>query len=99
MKNLCNKTRDVSNPYEIWLGTGGYEGWEWKVLKKYQAPDTEAKNPYARWFCAVSSPFTHGGCDMGDAYIKDITPHARMVKGEPDLKKVMREDVDKLNIF
>lgn len=98
-KNLCGKTRPISNPYEIWQGIGSYENWTWKVLKKYQTPENEAKNPYARWFCAVSSPFTHGSFDMGDTYIKDITPHAKMIKGEADLRKVMRDEVNKKNIF
>jgi hypothetical protein len=47
-------------------------GWVWKVWKKYQRPDLEAKNPYARWFCSVKSPFTYDGYDMGDTYISDI---------------------------
>lgn len=98
-KNQCGKTRPVSDPYEIWEGTGDYEGWTWKVLKKWQGPDNEAENPYARWMCAVSSPCTHGGYDYGDCYVKDITPHAVLAKGKPDLRSVMRDDVDKKNVF
>jgi len=99
MKNACGKTRPIENPYEVWIGIGRFDGWTWKVLKKYQSPENEASNPYARWFCAVSSPFTFGGYDYGDTYIKDITPYARMVKGDVDLRKVMRQEVDKQNIF
>lgn len=98
-KNLCGKTRPVDNPYEIWEGEGQYEGWTWKVLKKWQAPDKEVNNPYARWFCDVSSPFTAGGSDMGDCYVKDITPHARLVKGKPDLRSVMRDEANSKNLF
>jgi len=98
-KNLCGKTRPVEDPYEIWQGYGGCEGWEWRVLKKYQSPEKEKTNPYARWFCSVSSPFTHGGADMGDTYIKDVISSARMVKGTPDLGVVDRDEVDKRNIF
>ena len=54
--------------------------------------------PYARWFCWVSSPFCPDG-EYGDTYISDITPYARMIKGEPDLRKVMRSEVNKKNIF
>ena len=43
--NPCGKTRDVAEPYEVWKGPGGFE---WRVLKKYQKPELEAKNPYAR---------------------------------------------------
>lgn len=48
MKNLCAKTRKLDQPYEIWVGVGKFEGWEWRVLKKYQSPECEANNPYAR---------------------------------------------------
>jgi hypothetical protein len=98
MKNECGVMRKVDNPYEIWEGVGQFAGWTWKVLKKYQTPENEAKNPYARWLCAVSSPFTAGGEDWGDTYIKDITPYARMIKGKPDLRVVMREDINKQNL-
>ena len=66
-KNLCGKTRPATNPYEVW--TSG--DWSWTVLKKYQSPEKEASNPYARWFCLVKSPFVLHG-EMGDCYVKDI---------------------------
>jgi len=72
VKNLQAKTRDIENPYAIF-----YAGnWEWRVLKRYQSPDGEKKNEYARWLCAVQSPHTYGGWDMGDTYISDI-PNAK----------------------
>ena len=70
MKNECGKTRPQDNPYEIWTSLDGT--WEWKVLKKYQAPDKEAYNEYARWFCAVKSPFTYGSYELGDVYVREI---------------------------
>jgi len=66
--NTMGKTRDVNDPYEIYRAGG----WEWRVLKKYQSPENEAKNQYARWFCAVKSPYTFSGYDMGDTYISDV---------------------------
>jgi hypothetical protein len=91
-KNLCGKTRDVENPYEVWVGSGPLEGWEWRVLKKWQTPDKECNNPYARWFCAVKSPMTYGSWEYGDTYVKDVVGmYTRMVKGKPDLKAVMAE--------
>ena len=79
MKNECGKTRPQDNPYEIWKS---YDGtWIWKVLKKYQNPENEAKNPYARWFCAVRSPMTYGSWELGDVYVKDITKYAKKVEG------------------
>tara|TARA_R100000664_G_C2661240_1_gene77353 strand:+ start:332 stop:568 length:237 start_codon:yes stop_codon:yes gene_type:complete len=68
-KNLCGKTRDIDNPYEVWKGPRGFE---WRVLKKYQKPELEAKNPYARWYCAVKSDMTYGSFEYGDTYVSDI---------------------------
>lgn len=70
MKNECGKTRPVSDPYEVW--TNG--NWTWKVLKKYQRPDLEAKNQYARWFCAVTSPYATD--ELGDVYVNEIKRNA-----------------------
>ena len=56
-KNLCGKSRQADDPYEVWTGANGFE---WRVLKKYQNAENEAKNPHARWFCAVKSDFTYG---------------------------------------
>lgn len=81
MKNLCGKTRDVNNPYEVYRNGSG---WEWRVLKKYVGPDKEPGNPLsdpkkvdpeARWFCAVKSPMTHGTYDLGDEYVLNVIRH------------------------
>lgn len=77
-KNLCGKTRKPEDPYEIWQTPDGL--WEWRVLKKYQSPEKESKNPYARWLCAVKSPFTRGGYDWGDVYVNEIKGSAVRVK-------------------
>lgn len=90
MKNLCGKTREVTNPYEVWQA--GH--WFWVVLKKWQSPDKEKGNPYARWFCAVYTPATHGSynveklqpegsCDMGDTYVSEIKSVAVCVYRDP----------------
>jgi hypothetical protein len=71
MKNLCAKTRPLSNPYETW--TNG--SWVWRVLKKWQANDSK---PYARWFCHVTSPYCPQG-EMGDCYVADIKSVAQKV--------------------
>lgn len=73
-KNLCGKTRPDSNPYETWRSHDGT--WTWLVLKKYQSPEKEKANPYARWFCKVVTPMTGPMGDLGDVYVKDITGHA-----------------------
>ena len=100
MKNPYSKTRKQEDPYFIFQGIGSYEGWEWRVLKCYQSPENESKNPYARAFCFVTSPYCPDG-ELGDTYWKDIVSHARMIKGVPDLMKtdVMRQEVDSKNMF
>ena len=72
-KNECGKMREQDNPYEVWSNK---VGWEWRVLKKYQKPELEAKNPYARWFCAVKSPYTWGSFELGDVYVAEIKENA-----------------------
>ena len=67
-KNPCGKTVKVDNPYEIYKGNG----FEWRVLKKYQTPENEAKNPYARWYCAVKSDMTYDMWEYGDVYVSEI---------------------------
>ena len=71
MKNQCFKERKVEDPYEIWETPDGT--WQWRVLKKWQIDDSE---PYARWFCAVKSPFTYGKFDFGDVYVEEIKENA-----------------------
>jgi hypothetical protein len=65
-------------PIEVWETSDG--SWRWEVYRKYQKPEGEAKNPFARWFCKVKSPFTPQG-DIGDVYIKDIKSNAKKVQG------------------
>ena len=69
MKNECNKTRSLDDPYEVYRGPAGFE---WRVLKKYQNPERESENPYARWYCAVKSDFTYGEFELGDVYVSEI---------------------------
>lgn len=68
MKNLCAKTVKRENAYEVWQSFDG--SWTWYCLKKYQSPEQEAKNPYARWFCDVVTPICPDG-EMGDVYCND----------------------------
>ena len=77
MKNVCAKTRPVDNPYEVWKDYR--HGWTWKVLKKWQVDDNK---PYARWFCAVYSPYlpTSDDYELSDCYAKDIKDHAIKVE-------------------
>ena len=76
MKNAQNKTMPVNSPYEVWQSFDG--GWTWRVLKKYQNLEQEAKNEYARWFCLVISPFCPRG-ELGDVYVKTIQQQAKRI--------------------
>jgi hypothetical protein len=73
MKNKFNKERKPGNPYEIWGDSPFLPGWEWHVLKHWQADDAK---PYARWFCLVKSPIVPRG-EIGDVYVSDIKDEAR----------------------
>lgn len=70
-----NQRIQQDKPIEIWENKSA--GWKWKVFKKYQrSAEAEAKNPYARWFCGVSSPMTYGQDELGDVYVHEIQTHA-----------------------
>lgn len=74
-KNNCAKTVTRDNAYEVWRAGD----WTWFVLKKYQSPEKEATNSYARWFCDVVTPFCPEG-EMGDVYVSEIKQSARRIK-------------------
>jgi len=70
------KTVSVESPHAVFSGFGN-ANWEWHVLKTYKTPANEAKDPYARWFCLVKSPFIPEG-ELGDVYVCDITYNATL---------------------
>jgi hypothetical protein len=69
VKNPCGKLRAIERPYAVFRSE---DGWEWRVLRKNEAPDREARNPFASWFCATKSPFTFGRYECGDVYVSSI---------------------------
>jgi len=79
-KNECGKTRELDNPYEIWECKLPWGITEYRILKKYQAPINEAKNPFARWFTAGKSDATFGSWEYGDMYVKDIVSSGRRIQ-------------------
>ena len=76
-KNLCSKTVKRENAYEVWQSRDG--SWTWYCLKKYQSPDGEAANEYARWFCDVVTPICPDG-ELGDVYVREIKQNAVKIK-------------------
>jgi hypothetical protein len=88
IKNLQGKMVKRENAYEVWqndrpFSIGGdiqeVGTWTWYVLKKYQAPETEAKNQYARWLCDVVTPMCPNG-EMGDTYVADVKAWSKQIK-------------------
>ena len=63
-------------PIEVWESHNGE--WTWEVYKKYQKPENEAKNPYARWFCKVLTPIVPEG-ELGDVYVSEIQRYASKI--------------------
>ena len=68
------KTRDVTDPYEIWYRPD--INWAWAILKGYQKPNNIGTSQYDRVFCAVSSDTTReqmgSGYELGDAYVNEV---------------------------
>lgn len=75
-KNPCGKTVRRDQAYEVWQTPD--QSWTWYVLKKYQSPQAEAQNRYARWFCEVVTPLCPDG-ELGDTYVRDIQSVARCI--------------------
>ena len=67
--NPCAKRVTPEEAYEVWQSFDG--SWAYFVLKKYQSPEQEAKNTYARWYCMVQSPATPKG-EYGDVYVSTV---------------------------
>ena len=63
-KNKFGKSRKPSNPYAVYADPR--TGWTWKVLKTYKHVSSEAKDPYARWYMATTSPWVTD--ELGDGY-------------------------------
>jgi hypothetical protein len=85
-KNLCGKTRKVTEPYEIWICVN--IGWTWRVLKKWQDDDNK---PGGRWFCAVKTPMTYGRYDLGDVYVSDLKSCARKLTDKEVVEHLKNE--------
>ena|SRR5579863_6240342 len=68
-QNPCSKTVKPEQAYEVWQSFDGQ--FTYFVLKKYQSPEKEAHNPFARWYVMTKSPITPNG-EYGDAYVSTI---------------------------
>ena len=68
-QNPCSKRVVPEQAYEVWQSFDG--SWTYFVLKKYQSPEKEATNPFARWYCLTKSPITLNG-EYVDAYVSTV---------------------------
>ncbi len=75
-KNPCAKRVPPEEAYEVWQSYDG--AWTYFVLKKYQSPEHEAQNPYAKWFVLVKSPIYPNGWPE-DGYVSSIKQGTRQV--------------------
>ena len=75
MANPFRKTASVDAPYATFTGHGDFE---WRILRTYKVPASEAKDPYARWFVAARSPATFGEWEFGDTYKQEILRYGRL---------------------
>ncbi len=75
-KNPCARRVPPEHAYEVWQSFN--RQWTYFVLKKYQSPEKEAQNLYARWFCMVTSPITPKG-EYGDVYIATVKQGTRLI--------------------
>ena len=62
--------------YEVWQSSD--RSWTYFVLKKYQSPEKEAQNPFARWFCMIQSPVAPRG-EYGDVYVATVKQGTRQI--------------------
>lgn len=90
MRNPFGKTKKENEPYAIY---SNYHGFVWKVLKTYKKPENEKKDPYARWFCSVTSPLMHNGSyEYGDTYVKDILTNGVLRQATDEWKKAYNKE-------
>lgn len=87
MPNPFRKTAPLDQPYATYVNS---QGWEWRILKTYKQPTSEAKDPYARWFVAARSPMTYGDWEYGDTYKVEVTRYGYLLSSTPEWKEVYK---------
>ena len=82
MSNPFKKTADKADPYAIY-SAGSFT---WKVLSCSHGPKNGKKNPYARWFCFVTSNMCPDG-EFGDTYAAEVQQYGTLVQCTPEWKE------------
>ena len=95
MANPFGKTRDVENPYAVYVGYSHALGpIEVRVLKRYKkSVEAEGKDQYARWFTAAKSDATFGSWEYGDQYAGMVRSCYKLSRAEPEWLKQYRYDI------
>jgi hypothetical protein len=95
MANPFGKTRDVENPYAVYMGWSSDIGpIEIRVLRRYKGSvKTESKDPYAKWFTAAKSDATFGSWEYGDQYVNE-NPYGIGIRNQFQLFKADPEWVE-----
>jgi hypothetical protein len=84
MPNPFAKTRQLHEPYAIFINN---QGWQWRVLKTYKQPSSEAKDKFARWYVAAISPMTDMRWEYGDTYATEIKNFGQLVSADSEWLK------------
>ena len=81
MPNPFAKTRKLHEPYAIFINN---QGWQWRVLKTYKQPSSEAKDKFARWYVAAVSPMTDMRWEYGDTYATEIKNFGQLASADAE---------------
>jgi len=84
MPNPFKKTQPVEEPYAVY--TNDRRGWEWRILSTRKMPANEG-SPFAIWYVAAKSPYTHGSWEYGDTYKSEILQNGILSKSTSEWSK------------
>jgi len=83
-KNPFGKSADKDNPHAIY--ESDHMNFKWRVIKTWKHADNESSDPYARWYCFVTSDMCPEG-EYGDVYKKEILDLAHLTEASPEWLK------------
>lgn len=72
---------DHLEPYAIYNGPMGFE---WRVLKTYQHPDTEHDDRFAKWLVSAKSDSTSGEYSIDKMLAQDVINHGVLATATPE---------------
>jgi hypothetical protein len=95
-KNLMGKGRPKENPYATFKGFGPFGDTTVHLLKSYQMPSKELKNPFAKWFVAIKTDEAYGEWDEGDSYLNEATDMLTLSFASDEFKEQYSDYMDVL---